>query len=55
MEHQVIQTQMGCGHLENIFALFIKNNPALLYAKFNDQLLTIQDKIYDLRDTLQIL
>ena len=46
---------MGLAQLENIFSLYIKNNPALLYAKFNDQLMTIQDKIYDLKDTLQML
>ena len=55
MEYQIIQTQQSLAYLENIFALFIKNNPALLYAKFNDELLTIQDKIYDLKDTLQML
>ena len=46
---------MGLAQLENIFSLYIKNNPALLYAKFNDQLMTIQDRIYNLKDTLQML
>ena len=55
MEHQIIHTQMALSQLENIFSLFIKNNPALLYAKFNDQLMTIQDRIYNLKDTLQML
>ena len=55
MEHQIIHTQMALSNLENIFSLFIKNNPALLYAKFNDQLMTIQDRIYDLKDTVQML
>ena len=55
MEKQIMETQVGLSHLENIFSSFIKNNPALLYAKFNDQLLTIQDRIGDLKDTLQML
>ena len=48
MEHQIIHTQMALAHLESIFSLFIKNNPALLYAKFNDQFMAIQDKIHAL-------
>ena len=50
-----MQTQQGLAHLDGIFALFIKNNPALLYAKFNDQLITIKDKNFDLKDMLLLL
>ena len=41
--------------LEEIFAIFIKNNPALLYAKFNDLRTTLQQHIHNLQDTLQML
>ena len=55
MEFQIMTTQQSLNHLESIFGLYIKNNPALLYAKFNDQLLTLQDRIYNLKDTVQML
>ena len=55
MEHQILSLNAGLSHLEQIFALFIKNNPALLYAKFNDLLMSLQDRIHSLQDTLQML
>ena len=32
MEFQIMATQQSLAHLESIFSLYIKNNPALLYA-----------------------
>ena len=54
-EHQITDLKSGINHLEEIFSIFIKNNPALLYAKFNDLLTTLQQHIYSLQDTLQML
>ena len=55
MEHQILSLNQGLSHLEDIFSLFIKNNPSLLYAKFNDLLQTLQDRIHSLQNTLQML
>lgn len=55
MEHQILSPNAGLRHLEQSFPLFIKNNPALLSAKFNDLIQTLQDRIHSLQDTLQML
>ena len=54
-EHQIMALESGLEHLQEIFSIFIKNNPALLYAKFNDLLVTLQEHIHSLQDTLQML
>ena len=54
-EHQIQTIKSDLWQLREIFQLFIKNNPALLYAKFNDQLQTLADHITILKDTLQML
>jgi hypothetical protein len=54
-EHQINELRSGLNHLKEIFSIFIKNNPALLYAKFNDLLTTLQQHISNLQDTLQML
>jgi hypothetical protein len=54
-EHQITELKSGINHLEEIFSIFIKNNPALLYAKFNDLLTTLQQHFFNLQDTLQML
>ncbi len=53
--HQIKELESGLDHLEEIFSIFIKNNPALLYTKFNELLQTLQQHIYNLQDTLQML
>ena len=52
--HQIQNLEFGLNHFAEIFYLLIKNNPALFYAKLNDQLLTLQDNVYNLKDTLQM-
>ena len=54
-EHQILALESGLDLLQEFFSIFIKNNPALLYAKFNDLLLTLQEHIHSLQDTLQML
>ena len=54
-QHQIRGLEIGLAHLSDVFALLIKDSPTLLYAKINDQLLSLQDNIADLKDTLQML
>ena len=41
--------------LNNVFNLYLKNNPSLLYAKLEDVLQSLSDRISDLKDTMQML
>ena len=53
--HHIRELESNLWHLTEIFSLFIKNNPALLYAKFNDQLMILNDHLNNLKDTIQML
>jgi hypothetical protein len=41
--------------LNDIFNLYLKNNPALLYTKLEDVLQSLADRIGNLKDTMQML
>jgi hypothetical protein len=52
---QIMQLENGILQLNDIFNLYLKNNPALLYAKLEDVLQSLTDKLQDLKDTMQML
>jgi hypothetical protein len=52
---QILQLENGLLQLKDIFNLYLKNNPALLYAKLEDVLQSLTDKLQDLKDTMQML
>ena len=54
-EIQIQKVKHSLEELTTVFTLFIKNNPALLYAELNDKLMLIQDHITKFRDTIQML
>ena len=54
-ELQIQKVKQSLEELTTVFTLFIKNNPALLYAELNDKLMLIQDHITKFRDTIQML
>ena len=54
-EHQIKELEINLFHLADVMTLFIQNNPALLYAKFNDQLMIIAEHFSNLQDTIQML
>ena len=51
-ELQIQKVKHSLEELTTVFTLFIKNNPALLYAELNDKLMLIQDHITKFRDTI---
>jgi hypothetical protein len=51
---QILQLEVGLIQLNNIFNIYLKNNPALLYAKLEDVLQSLADRLGDLRDTMQM-
>jgi hypothetical protein len=52
---QILQLDVGLIQLSDIFYLYLKNNPALFYAKLEDVLQSLADRIGDLKDTMQML
>jgi hypothetical protein len=52
---QTLQVQFYITQLNDIFNLYLKNNPALLYAKLEDVLQSLEDRIGGLKDTMQML
>ena len=52
---QINQLATGLVQLRDTFTLYLKNNPALLYAKFDSVLESLTDKLEDLKDTIQML
>ena len=52
---QILQLEVGLLQLNDIFNLYLKNNPSLLYAKLEDVLQSLADRISDLKDTMQML
>ena len=41
--------------MNQVFQLYLKNNPALLYAKLEDVLQSLADRMGNLKDTMQML
>ena len=54
-EIQIERLQSSLSELETVFNLFLKSNPALLYAQLNDKIMMIQDNISKFKDTVQML
>ncbi len=52
---QIVQLENSILQLNDMFNLYLKNNPALLYAKLEDVLQSLTDKIQDLKSTMQML
>jgi hypothetical protein len=52
---QILQLEVCIIQLNDIFNLYLKNNPALLYAKLEDLLQSLADRKGDLKQTMQML
>jgi hypothetical protein len=52
---QIWQLEVGLTQLNDIFQLYLKNNPSLLYAKLEDVQQSLANRLGNLKDTMQML
>ncbi len=52
---QILQLEVSIMQMNQVFQLYLKNNPALLYAKLEDVLQSLADRMGNLKDTMQML